>query len=114
MVGTYIGVRTGAETIYSLTFSHVISEHDLLLFDSETNELLDIVDGLDYTFTAEPNAIITDRFQILEREKAPEVTTAIEKAEASSVKVKKFIKDNQLYILKDGVLYNATGAVVRK
>lgn len=112
MVGTYIGVRTSAETTYSLTFSHVISEHDLLLFDSETNEVLDIVDGLDYTFTAEPNAIITDRFQILEREKAPEVTTAIEKAEASSVKVKKFIKDNQLYILKNGVLYNATGARV--
>ncbi len=112
MVGTYIGVRTGAETIYSLTFSHVISEHDLLLFDSETNEVLDIADGLDYTFTAEPNAIITERFRILEREKSPEVTTAIDKADVSSVKVKKFIKDNQLYILKNGVLYNATGARV--
>ena len=112
MVGTYIGVRTSAEPTYTLTFSHMISEHDLLFFDSETNEVLDIVDGLDYTFTAEPNTIITERFRILEREKAPEVTTAIDKAEASSVKVKKFIKDNQLYILKNGVLYNATGARV--
>ena len=88
------------------------SEHDLLLFDVETTELIGIYDGLEYTFNVEPNTTITDRFIIMEREKTPEVTTAIENAAANSVKVKKFIKDNQLYILKNGVLYNATGARV--
>ena len=112
MVGTHIGVRAGEETTYSMSFSHMKSEHELLFFDSETNEVIDIYDGLEYTFNVEPNTTITDRFIIMEREKTPEVTTAIENAAANSVKVKKFIKDNQLYILKNGVLYNATGARV--
>ena len=112
MVGTHIGVRAGEETTYSMSFSHMKSEHELLFFDSETNEVIDIYDGLEYTFNVEPNTTITERFIILEREKTPEVTTAIENAAANSVKVKKFIKDNQLYILKNGVLYNATGARV--
>lgn len=112
MVGTHIGVRAGEETTYTMSFSHMKSEHELLFFDSETNEVIDIYDGLEYTFNVEPNTTITDRFIIMEREKTPEVTTAIEKAAANSIKVKKFIKDNQLYILKNGVLYNATGARV--
>ena len=112
MVGTHIGVRAGEETTYSMSFSHMRSEHDLLLFDVETTELIGIYDGLEYTFNVEPNTTVTERFIILEREKTPEVTTAIEKAAANNVKVKKFIKDNQLYILKNGVLYNATGARV--
>ena len=112
IVGTRIGVRAGEETTYSMSFSHLRSEHDLLLFDAETTELIGIYDGLEYTFNVEPNTTVTERFIILEREKTPEVTTAIENAAANSVKVRKFIKDNQLYILKNGVLYNATGARV--
>lgn len=112
IVGTHIGVRAGETTTYTMGFSHMSSEHDLLLFDAETTELLGIYEGLEYTFNVEPNTTITDRFIILEREKTPEVTTVIENAAANSVKVKKFIKDNQLYILKNGVLYNATGARV--
>ncbi len=113
IIGTYVGVRTGEETTYTLSFSHLMTNNELFLLDKETNEIVDIYDGVEYTFYAEPNSEITDRFQILGREKTPEVTTAIEEAaDNDGTKVHKFIKDNQLYILKNGVLYNATGARV--
>ena len=113
IIGTYVGVRTGEETTYTLSFSHLMTNNELFLLDKEANEIVDIYDGVEYTFYAEPNTEITDRFQILGREKAPEVTTAIEDAaDNDGAKVHKFIKDNQLYILKNGVLYNATGARV--
>ncbi len=113
MIGTHIGVRTGAETAYTLIFSHLSSNNELQLYDSETSEITDMYEGLEYTFYAEPNSVLTDRFQIVGTVKVPEVTTDIDKAETQGAKVRKFIKDNQLYILKDGVLYNAVGAVVR-
>ncbi len=113
IIGTYVGVRTGEETTYTLSFSHLMTNNELFLLDKEANEIVDIYDGVEYTFYAEPNTEITERFQILGREKAPEVTTAIEEAaDNDGEKVHKFIKDNQLYILKNGVLYNATGARV--
>lgn len=113
IIGTYVGVRTGEETTYTLSFSHLMTNNELFLLDKEANEIVDIYDGVEYTFYAEPNTEITERFQILGREKAPEVTTAIEEAaDNDGAKVHKFIKDNQLYILKNGVLYNATGARV--
>lgn len=113
IIGTYVGVRTGEETTYTLSFSHLMTNNELFLLDKEANEIVDIYDGVEYTFYAEPNTEITDRFQILGREKTPEVTTAIEEAaDIDGAKVHKFIKDNQLYILKNGVLYNATGARV--
>ena len=113
IIGTRVGVHTGEETTYTLSFSHLMTNNELFLLDKEANEIVDIYDGVEYTFYAEPNSEITDRFQILGREKAPEVTTAIEEAaDNDGAKVHKFIKDNQLYILKNGVLYNATGARV--
>ena len=110
--GTRIGVRTGEATMYTFSFSHVNSEDELMLFDIEADETIDIVEGAEYIFFAEPNSMITERFQIIAREKAPGVTTEVENNENSN-KVHKFIQNNQLYILKDGVLYNAWGAVVR-
>ena len=48
---------------------------------------------------------------IVERE-APMVITGNENIQ-SDVKVYKFVKDGQVYILKNGVLYDVMGAVVR-
>ena len=114
IIGTHVGVRTGEETAYTLYFSHLSNRDDLALYDAETNETKDINEGTEYTFFAEPNMLITDRFQIVERDGAeiPSITTDVENV-ASGAKAHKFIKNNQLYILKNGVLYTATGAVVR-
>ncbi len=112
IIGTRLGVRTGEETAYTITFSHLSDRDDLALLDAETNETIDINEGTAYTFFAEPNSMIEDRFQIVERENVPAITTDIENVEKES-KAHKFIKDGQLYILKNGILYNAMGAVVR-
>ena len=112
IIGTRVGVRTGDETAYTFVFGKMRSENELALFDAETSETIDINEGTEYTFFAEPNSMIMDRFQIVERDNAPAITTDIDNVE-NETKAHKFIKNNQLYILKNGVLYSATGAVVR-
>ncbi|MBQ4394132.1 MAG: hypothetical protein II825_02370 [Paludibacteraceae bacterium] len=110
--GTRVGVRTGEETTYTFRFNHIQSDKDLVLWDKETKMKVFIDEDIEYTFYAVPNSEITERFQIVAAN-IPTITTGTDEIE-SETKVQKFIKDNQLYILKDGVLYNATGAVVRK
>lgn len=110
MDGTQLGIHTNEETAFTLSFSHV-SEEKWALFDMYTNEKIDIYDGTTYTFFEEPNAEINGRFMIVERE-APSITTGVDNAD-TKVKVHKFIKDNQVFILKNGVLYNTMGAIVR-
>ena len=80
--------------------------------DIETGEEVAISEGNTYTFFAEPNTTISERFMIVERANAPSVATGVDHTE-SNVKIHKFIKDNNLFILKNGVLYNAAGMVVR-
>ena len=98
-----------------MSFSHLYCESELVLLDTEAEQALDITAGAQYTFFAEPNSVLSERFYIVERE-APAVTTGMEPTSDSSLKgrAKKFIKDNQLYILKNGVLYNVMGTVVNQ
>ena len=112
IIGTRVGVRTSEETAYTMTFSHLKSESDMSLWDLEADQKIEINEGTTYTFFAEPNAEITDRFLIIERAGASTNTTGVDDAE-DEANVHKFIKDNQLYILKNGVLYNGTGARVK-
>lgn len=114
IIGTRVGVRTGDETMYTFFFSHLNSEKELALLDWETEQITEITETAEYTFFAEPNSTITDRFEIIEWDGSnkPGVATGVENVENGS-KAHKFIKDNQLFILKNGVLYNATGVLVR-
>lgn len=112
LIGTQIGVRTGDTTAYVLVFTHLNCERPLALLDNETNEIIDINEGTEYTFFAVPNSEVKGRFFIVESANAPTVTTGIGETN-DGVKAHKFIKDGQLFILKNGVLYTATGAVVR-
>lgn len=111
IIGTRIGMRTADTTAYVMSFSHLRSDKELLLLDNETEQTIKINEGTEYSFFAQPNSMITDRFVIIEGEKAPEITTGLDST-MDDAKVHKFIKDNQLYILKNGVLYNAVGARV--
>ncbi|MBO5618883.1 MAG: hypothetical protein J5902_02745 [Paludibacteraceae bacterium] len=115
MSGTYIGVRTGDTTAYTLRFSHLRSERNLALRDHVADLTIDIDNDTEYMFFAEPNSMVTDRFEIVSRDEDEQsgVATALDNAE-NSIKVQKFVKNNQLYVLKNGVLYNAQGIVVEK
>ena len=113
IAGTKIGVRTGAETAYTLTFGAVSGETEWSLYDAETQETVDIEEGKQYTFFAEPNSEIRDRFYIAERNDSPAVTTDLE-AVNTGAESHKFIKDGQLFVIKNGLIYNTLGVVVSR
>lgn len=113
IAGTRIGVRTGAETAYTLTFGALNGETEWSLFDAETKETIDIEEGMQYTFFAEPNSEIRDRFYITERNDAPAITTDLEEVNTGAAS-HKFIKDGQLFVMKNGLIYNTLGVVVSR
>ena len=113
IAGTKIAVRTGAETAYTLTFCSVSGEAEWSLYDAETKETVDIEEGAQYTFFAEPNSEIRDRFYITERNDSPAVTTDLETVN-NGAESHKFIKDGQLFVIKNGLIYNTLGVVVSR
>ncbi len=113
IAGTKIGVRTGEETAYTLTFGALSGETEWSLFDAETQATIDIEEGMQYTFFAEPNSEIRDRFYITERNDAPAITTDLEKV-GDGAESRKFIKDGRLFVIKNGLIYNMLGVVVSR
>lgn len=114
LVNTRVGVRTGAETAYTFTFANLRTQDALALLDNETEQIIPIAEGTTYTFFATPNTMITNRFVIVANEDNDEgVATDIQNTKIET-KLHKFIKDNQLFILKDGIMYNAQGQLVSK
>ena len=115
LVNTRVGVRTGEETAYTFTFANLCTQEPIALMDNETEQIIPIAEGTTYTFFATPNTMITNRFVIVANEDADGegVATDIQNTTIET-KLHKFIKDNQLFILKDGILYNAQGQLVCK
>ena len=113
IAGTKIGVRTGEETAYTLTFGALSGETEWSLFDAQAQETIAIEEGTQYTFFAEPNSEIRDRFYITERNDAPAITTDLEKV-GDGAESRKFIKDGRLFVMKNGLIYNMLGVVVSR
>lgn len=112
--GTLIGIRTGEEMRYTLRFSRVNTDEDYKLVDMENGKEVNIEEGGEYQFYAAPESTVTGRFEIQAgRSNKPAITTGAEQAE-TGVKVTKFIKDGEMYVLKNGVLYNAEGQIVER
>ena len=113
IAGTKIGVRTGEETAYTLTFGALSGETEWSLYDAETQATIDIEEGMQYTFFAEPNSEIRDRFYIAERNDAPAITTDLDEVNTGAAS-HKFIKDGRLFVMKNGLIYNMLGVVVSR
>ena len=115
LVNTRVGVRTGEETAYTFTFANLRTQDAIALLDNETEQIIPIVEGATYTFFATPNTMITNRFVIVANEDVDGegVATDIQNPIVGT-KLHKFIEDNKLFILKDGILYNAQGQLVSK
>jgi hypothetical protein len=113
IAGTKIGVRTGEETAYTLTFGALSGETEWSLFDAQAQETIAIEEGTQYTFFAEPNSEIRDRFYITERNDAPAITTDLENV-VDGTESRKFIKDGRLFVMKNGLIYNMLGVVVSR
>lgn len=56
------GIKTNADTEYTLSVSD--AEGTLMLKDAVTGKVIKLVNGATYTFTAEANKTITDRFAL--------------------------------------------------
>ena len=116
LIGTTIGLHTGYEMEYTIVVSIANTDQVLVLQDLETGDETRIEAGASYSFYAEPNSLLKNRFLILEytgNDNKPGVTTDAEQTE-TGVKAYKFIKDGQMYVLKNGVLYNSLGQLVRR
>lgn len=78
LVGTPVTVETAADVQYTFAFSDVAG--DIALYDAETGVTTTMENGASYTFVAQPNSTITERFSIVS---APRVATAMESVEAA-------------------------------
>lgn len=85
----------------------------LELIDYQTHQTANLLNNI-YSFTAEANQIINDRFALVIRLKdQPGVATDFEQIETEPGAVRKIIKDGHLYILRENDVYNAVGAKIR-
>ena len=107
---------TAGEYTFAFDFNH----YDI--FGIEVLELIDKAQGTttdllmnDYTFVTNTTGTVDDRFQIIVR-RAKDVTTDIITPSLSGEsrgEASKFIHNGQLFILRDGKLYNAAGIQVK-
>ena len=71
----YIGLRTGNDTHYTLTFGAVAGD-SLYLQDLENDSIIPIFDDEQYHFTAQPNTVNNSRFLLLSHPRfAPNTST---------------------------------------
>lgn len=111
MEGTVLGIapsRDGNE--YLFTFHYVGSE-EYYLNDIKLQKATLINDENSYEFTFDEGD--TNRFYISRTPLGkPAITTGVENTKVTP-KAQKFIYQDKLYILRNGVLYDATGKVVK-
>lgn len=111
MRGTKIGIRAGEIDTCQLVFSHVESDHVLYFVDNLTGDKYLIEEGkaISLEFI---DMEVEGRFEIVGSQDDHGVSTGVESAK-SDKKVTKYIKDNTVYILKNGLKYNSLGQRVQ-
>ena len=111
--GTIIGFQAGEDDEYTFRFDYSGEADAIYLLDTETKVYTRVLTGNTYTFTTADKAE-HQRF-VLTRSDAPQVATGVEPTSDSSLKgrAKKLLIEDKLYILLNGMLYDATGKVVK-
>lgn len=110
MEGTIIGFRAGEDNEYTFHFEYDDMAEPLFLLDMDERMYVRILNDVTYTFTCADKG---EHNRFLLTRKAPGIPTGCEPIDGGGgPKAMKFIKDNKLYILLNGVLYDATGKVV--
>lgn len=109
--GTVVAFKAGEDSEYRFEFIYSEDAEQLYLFDTENNTYTQIMTGNAYYFTTSDKAPHS-RF-ILTR-KAPQITTGTElTSDGESAKARKLLIEDKMYILLNGMLYDATGKVVK-
>ena len=111
MEGTVIGFRAGEDDTYTIYFDYDDMAEALYLLDTDSKIYTRVLKDNTYTFTCADKG---EHNRFLLTRKAPQIATGCEQVGGNDgVKAMKFIKDNKMYILLNGVLYDATGKVVK-
>ena len=109
--GTVITFRAGEDSEYRFEFTYSGETDPLYLYDMDNNTYTQIMTGNAYYFTTsdkDPHS----RF-ILTR-KAPQIATGTElTSDGEGANAKKLLIEDKMYILLNGMLYDATGKVVK-
>lgn len=112
--GTVIGFRAGEDDAYTLNFEYLNSDEPLYLYDVENNTYTQIMTGMTYRFFTTDNEKHA-RF-IITRSNGQEVATGVGEVPSDQIqgtKAKKLLIGNKMFIMVNGMLYNATGKVVK-
>jgi hypothetical protein len=111
--GTVIGFRAGEDSEYTIDFVYSPESEPLYLLDTENNTYTQVITGNAYHFTTGDKAS-HERF-VLTR-KSPQITTGIDNVQSGNVqgtRARKILIEDKMYILINGMLYDATGKVVK-
>lgn len=98
-----IGFTAGEDSIYTLTFGAVVGE-DMYLLDLQTDSLMHLSDGQQYSFSAQPNSVDNMRFQLViipnssdsEQPNEGDVTTNVDNVSGTACV---WVKDNIVYVM---------------
>ena len=114
MEGTVIGFRAGEDdAAYTLHFEYLNGYETLYLFDTQLNTYTEIKTGATYRFFTSDKEKHA-RFIITRR--IPQTETGIEDVESGKWKAegaRKLLIEDKMYIMINGLLYDATGKVVK-
>ena len=80
ILGTILSLQTMEDINYTITFDNVRGEV-YALRDNLTNAVVLMNEGATYNFTAQPNATLEGRFQIVSRQEMPTSVETIEENE---------------------------------
>ena len=110
---TYIGFSAGRDSEYTLRFTSVVGE--LYLKDLETETIMAIMDGEEYTFYATPNTKNDRRFLLFDHK--PEQSGGVSTDVENVYSTKAWIADNVVYVTNapintELVVYTMSGVVV--
>lgn len=109
--GTVIAFKAGEDNDYHFEFVYSEDAEPLYLFDTENNTYTQIMTGNAYYFTTTDKAPHS-RFILTRR--GPQIETGIEPtSDGESAKARKLLIEDKMYILLNGMLYDATGKVVK-
>lgn len=109
-----VGYRAPEEGEYTFTlsdYSNLENVESVLLNDSEEGVYNYDLLNADYTFSSTKSIYNDTRFsiRIVMKQETPSVITGTETIDLKSEKPQKFIWQNKMYILRGGVIYDATG-----
>jgi hypothetical protein len=100
-----IGFTAGEDSIYTLTFGAVVGE-DMYLLDLQTDSLMHLSDGKQYSFAAQPNSVNDTRFRLViiptssDSDQQPnegDVTTDVDNMAATT---RLWVNDNIVYVME--------------